>query len=317
MDLFTEMTMDNNIAPTEQAYNGVIRALTREGSLENYFEGLRLMKQMLDSNVWPSRHTFHAVLEGARRHGDLPRARWMLVKMVNVGGDSSPDPNTIGLVFQTYAAYKPPVSGRDARKSGKAIAETAATDGAEAALVDHNPSPDTKPMTSPPPSSASAATTPVLSDLVSDDSLFFPGPMPKTASDLLLEARHLLRQCIGDLDNGEHAPSTTKSFPAVFPTSFLLDSYLAVLGAHAPLEIFIRFYRDSFLRLGVAKSRFVFERALRRCETSGNREAALTFAREVFEEWKAWDGITEDSRTGKTGGNISLVWASMIRILAR
>lgn len=333
MDLFTEMTEDNQIPPTEKAYNGVIRALTREGSQANYFEGLRLLKQMLDLNVWPTRHTFHAILEGARRHGDLPRARWILVKMVDTGGDSSPDPNTMGLVFQSYASYKPgnarQHSGRHRLNANLTSSESGTTSSSVAA--------DDATVSSKSGSSSKSEIRPSLvpSDLLDDSSsLFYPGPLPQTSDQVLVEARNLLQQCIGPIEllqktpvDERPAPFTAQpKFPAVFPTSFLLDSYLSVLGKHAPLDQFINFYRHAFDRADVPKTRFVFEQAIHRCETAKDREIGLEFAREVFKEWSAWDGgmnsaVDDDKliarHLGKTGRNVSRMWGSMIRNLAR
>ena len=75
---------------------------------------------------------------------------------------------------------------------------------------------------------------------------------------------------------------------------------------------------------------------MRRCETAKNRQVATEAARVVFAAWKAWDvaeptetvvelddgeGGADDELAGaaahKSGRNISLMWAHMIRILSR
>ncbi|ORY79312.1 hypothetical protein BCR35DRAFT_304725 [Leucosporidium creatinivorum] len=338
LDLFTEMTVDNKLPPSEQAYNGVIRACAKEGSQPNYFEALRLMRQMLDTNVMPSRHTFHAVLEGAMRHGDLARARWMLVKMVGMGGDSAPDPNTMGLVFQTYAAHRPPVSQNKTprarttatyppRPSNDSLAEVTSVEGVT------SPEPSPRPPVDPPASSSVSASTeeptPSTTDIIEllgESSLFYPGPLPQTADELLVEARNLMMQCVGadalPPSTDDLPPSHLSLFPAVMPTPFLLNSYLSVLANHGPFPDLADFFDTTYSKLGVEKNRHAFEKVMEKCETAKNREVGLKVARETFAEWQQWltreveeDGVKVPVK--RSGNNISAMWSSMIRVLAR
>jgi hypothetical protein len=333
LDLFIEMTVDNHLPPSELAYNGVIRACAKEGSQPNYFEALRLMRQMLDTNVMPSRHTFHAVLEGAMRHGDLARARWMLVKMVGMGGDSTPDSNTMGLVFQTYASHRPPVSQNLARRvrTPAPFPPPASNDSPAEGVVSPEPSPSPSvdtPTTSNNPTTeeqTTSSTTDII-ELLGESSLFYPGPLPQTADELVVEARNLMMQCVG----AEAFPSSTDApppshlsmFPAVRPTPFLLNSYLSVLGNHAPFPETVDFFHTAYSSLGVQKNRHAFERMVEKCEVAKNRELGLKVARETFAEWKEWltseveeDGVKK--QVERSGNNISAMWSSMIRVLAR
>lgn len=334
LDLFIEMTVDNNLPPSEKAYNGVIRACAKEGSQPNYFEALRLMRQMLDTNVMPSRYTFHAVLEGAMRHGDLARARWMLVKMVGMGGGSTPDSSTMGLVFQTYAAHRPPVSHTTAgRVRAPAPFPPPSTDVSPAEQV---ASPQSSPYTavdSPAPSSnlsteerTTSSSSADIIELLGESSLFYPGPLPQSTDELVREARNLLMQCVGAdaLSSTTDAPppSHLSMFPAVKPTPFLLNSYLSVLGNHAPFPEMVDFFNTTYSRLGVQKNRHSFERVMERCEVAKNRELGLKMARETFAEWQLWltseveeDGVKKPVE--RSGNNISAMWSSMIRVLAR
>lgn len=333
IDLFTEMTVDNGLSPSEQTYNGVIRACTREGSQANYFEGLRLMRQMLETNVAPSRHTFHAVLEGAMRHGDLARARWMLVKMVGVGGASAPDANTLGLVFQTYAMYRPPVVDQKGRRSA---ATAQPQPQSQAPKEDASPVDDLAP-TSSSPSTPAASSLPSNNDptspsdivrLLGESSLFYPGPLPETSDELVAEARNLLIQCVGAAALSPSSPDSeppssphSTIFPFVTPTPFLLNTYLAILAAHAPFPELVDFFRQVYSRLGVEKNRWAWEVVMDKCEKAKNREVGLKVARETFAEWKAWlvgePAGAEGEEKRRSGKNISAIWASMIRVLAK
>lgn len=334
LDLFIEMTVDNNLPPSELAYNGVIRACAKEGSQPNYFEALRLMRQMLDTNVMPSKHTFHAALEGAMRHGDLARARWMLVKMVGMGGDSTPDSNTMGLVFQTYASHRAPVSHYTARRvrtpapfpppaTGDSPAEEVTTP--EPSEPSPYPSVDLPASNAPTEEQTTSSTADII-ELLGESSLFYPGPLPQTANELVVEARNLMMQCVGadafPSSSDTPPPSHLSIFPAVMPTPFLLNSYLSVLGNHAPFPEMVEFFSTAYSKLGVHKNRHAFERMMEKCEVAKNRELGLKVARETFAEWKEWltseveeDGVKKQAE--RSGNNISAMWSSMIRVLAR
>lgn len=340
IDLFIEMTHDNRLPATPAAYNGLIRACARRGMQEYYFEALRFMRQMLEENVESDRGTFHAVLEGARRMGDLPRARWMLVKMVGVGGGASPDASSLGLVFQTYARFYPEVKQAGHKKGGRKAVLKGVLEAEEGASPGDGEGTEVG-ATEP----KNKAGEQGIVDLLGESSLFYPGPLPRTTDELLAEAHNLMAQCVDPsvLDPSSSTPPSSSSdapptsiFPAVKPTTFLLNSYLALLATHAPFDVVLAFWRTAYSRAGVEKNRFGFETVMRRCEIAKNRTAATEAAREVFAEWKAWGGgggeaqVVEPEEGGdeelageeggggrKSGRNISLMWAHMIRILAR
>lgn len=349
MDLFTEMTTDNNLPPSEEAYNGVIRSCAREGSQAFYFEALRFMRQMLDANVSPSRQTFHALLEGAKRHGDLARARWMLVKMIGVGGRTAPNSSTMGLIFQTYAAYKPPVvsKGRVAKVRSVRVerSSSSSTLADDSILRTSLSTVAASSSTSISPASSSSTTS--LSDSFDESSLFYPGAMPETTEQLLMEAHGLMAQCVGSAALASTSTNFTASpldalgiersatFSQVEPSPFLLNAYNEFLCAHAPADVTIEFFNTAYKRLGVEKNKQSFERMIKSCETGKNRSMATKNARDVFQEWINWskgmnmavdegtEGAEKDLEGGTfgvsriTGANISWMWASMIRVLAR
>ncbi|KAL8280076.1 hypothetical protein RQP46_007406 [Phenoliferia psychrophenolica] len=338
IDLFTEMTSDNQLAPTAEVYNALIRACARRGTQDYYFEALRFMRQMLDDNVPPSRQTFHAVLEGARRHGDLPRARWMLVKMVGVGGDAAPDASSLGLVFQTYAAYKPPVAqAGTAKRAGKGARKVTVVSPEGFAAAATTTTSTARALDRPDPAEEPRSEAQGLVDLLGESSIFYPGPLPQTTDALLAEAANLMSQCVPSdlLGLSLSTPTSSTIFPSVLPNTFLLNSYLGLLAAHAPFDAMMAFWRTAYSTLDVERNRFSFETVMRRCETAKNRVVATESAREVFAEWKAWEGpksavveVVEEAEdvesvaasagaSHKSGRNISLMWAHMIRILSR
>ncbi|GAA5875979.1 hypothetical protein JCM1840_006238 [Sporobolomyces johnsonii] len=354
IDLFTELTDDNRLPPSELAYNGVIRACAREGSQEYYFEALRFMRRMLDENVAPSRHTFHALLEGAKRHGDLARARWMLVKMVGVGGALAPDQNSLALVFQTYAAYKPESRERRARRTKAESTTAAATPRGEGAADDQ---PSTRPSavltpaqdpTTIPPSSSTAGPLAIL-ELLGESSLFYPGPLPKTSAEIIEEAKNLMLQVVGPsvLDSSSPTqassqPFESRTFPSVRPSTFLLNAYLSILNSHAPFSASVDFFNTAYAALSLPKNRYTFELLMRRSELAKDREEGVRVAKAVFEEWVRWteercpavveaeereleeserrrvqEQQSEWEKERRNGRNVSKMWGGLIRVLAR
>ncbi|GAA5828360.1 hypothetical protein JCM11251_006213 [Rhodosporidiobolus azoricus] len=313
IDLFTEMTEDNRLPATEAAFNGVIRACSREGSQEYYYEALRYMRRMLDENVEPSRHTFHALLEGAKRHGDLARARWMLVKMVTVGGEAAPTEKTLSLVLQTYAAFRPesrvrneagapatervaPEQGHDAEEFGGGTEER------PFAVLE--PSQDPTNLASSPPLASSSSSTQAVIQLLGEASIFYPGPMPTTSAEVVSEARNLMLQVVDasvlspsatSPDSANSSPSRpltpqASMFPDVEPSTFLFNSYLTVLNSHAPLPSSLSFFSHAYAALSppLPKNRFSYELIMRRLELAKNAHGAVGEAKKVFEEWLVW-----------------------------
>ncbi|SCV67624.1 BQ2448_5235 [Microbotryum intermedium] len=332
VDLFLEMTETNSIAPTPSTYNALIRACAREGSQASYFEALRYLKKMLDDNLPPNRGTFHAILEGARRQGDLLRSRWVLVKMAQIGGNSSPNADTLALVFRSYMGYESEIkekrgiaTGGPKRTAGVGEEKVKvkeddiiiSSDAGLKEVIEGSPKVEPEPTAT----AAEAEEEPLegsnVIELLGESSLFYPGPIPTTPDELVLEAQNLLLQVLEPEVLGLSASprSTPSFFPLVHPTAFLLNSYLELLTVHAPLPASIDFFNSAYgATTGVDKNGYTFEVMIKRCETAKKREVGLETARKVFEEWKVWSSEDQERLSGR---NISIMWGSMIRVLAR
>ena len=283
---------------------------------------------MLDINISPTRRTFNAVLEGAAKHGDLARSRWLLVKMLEVGGEAGPDEHTLGLVFMTYAAFKP-TSDQMMAKSRSATPQSnshfVATSTSEVEVEKQG-----LPKTFISAPTKQDPTPHQLSSLLdSSSTLFYPGPLPETTSELLHEARNLMIQAVSApaispilsaLDQIS-PPFESTTFPSVKPSVFLLNSYLSILTAHASFPSAVDFFGAVYDRLEIPKNRFSYETIMSVCEITRNREMGLEVARSVFGEWYPASRMesTEEGGIGSlgVGKSISRIWAGMIRILAR
>ncbi|GAA5879495.1 hypothetical protein JCM16303_003224 [Sporobolomyces ruberrimus] len=350
IDLFTELTDDNRLPPNELAYNGVIRSCAREGSQEYYYEALRYMRRMLDENVEPSKYTFHALLEGAKRHGDLARSRWMLVKMVGVGGKVKPDANTLGLVFQTYASYRP--EGGRKKERIRVTAEVKGTDRPSAELKP-NQDPAYVPLaksTNPPDDDDRGSLA--LIELLGEASLFYPGPLPQTSAQVLEEAQNLMVQIVGPNALGLPAieltvPRAPSMFPGVEPSTFLLNAYLSILNSHSTLPASLDFFNKAFEVSAVVKNRYTYELIMKRCELGKVNAEVVEQAKKVFEEWLKWSGeacpevetltrlkdagekieelelervakVAKDwEKERRNGRNVAKIWGGLIRVLAK
>ncbi|GAA6058809.1 hypothetical protein JCM10212_001925 [Sporobolomyces blumeae] len=354
IDLFTELTDDNRLAPSELAFNGVIRACAREGSQEYYFEALRFLRKMLDDNVSPSRHTFHAVLEGSKRHGDLARARWILVKMVDVGGNVVPDQNTVGLVFQTYASYRPERTGPNpaAKKRGD-VKMTKSDQGRPSSKLSPSQDPTNVPLSGRGRSSSLGGSSRSLVEMLGESSLFYPGPLPETSAQVVEEARNLMLQIVEPSVLGPsadpHSMPRSTMFTDVMPTTFPLNAYLSILNSHSTLAASLAFFDSAYSAAGVDKNRYTFELVMKRCEVARTKkpDEVVDGAKKVFQDWLEWSNepcpavenlrsrasrgeevdkieiervekeAKEWEKARRSGRNVSKMWGGWIRVLAK
>jgi len=304
------------------------------------------MRKMLDENIEPSRYTFHALLEGAKRHGDLARARWMLVKMVGVGGKVAPDQNTLGLVFQTYAAFRP----EGGKKREKIKIEEIEDKGRPSTVLKAEQDPTNLALSRPSISKEDAGPL-ALIELLGEASLFYPGPLPQTSSQVLLEAQNLMIQIVGpsalSLSPDTTPPTSTSMFPEVKPSTFLLNAYLSILNSHSTLSASLDFFNTAFDETGIDKNRYSFELMMKRCEVGKVGKEEVEKSKGVFEEWLKWSSeecsavtelrqrkeegeVMEEmelERVGRearewekerrNGRNVSKVWGGLIRVLAK
>ena len=299
-----ERTNDPAYEPNGDTFTALIRACCRtrrKGEESHYVRGLEYLRQMLDLGFKPSRKTLHSVLEGAKRVGDLARARWIYLKLVQEGTeDRAMKVNSVStvLLFQTYATYKPP------RQKDTLFPSRADTDPVAKEEVTNIP--------------ASARSEGDASPLTRSDTVDFPGPMPLNATQVFDQAHNLMvRIAVAQGKQLGPVPETNEDDADIFTdvelTPFLLNCYLLAVGAHSPFAKALPIHQTLFASCGVEKDGHSYKTTMEFCETPRNKAAGLAAAREFFQEWQTWSQAQES--TGNT--QAEAVWSSMIRNLAR
>jgi hypothetical protein len=300
LDLFTEMTVDRRIAPTAGAYNAVILACARSGAKAYVNEAFRLAKEMLDAHrdargrgaFRPDSRTFGALLEGAKRIGDLGRARWILAEMVEAVRQNDGvvvDERIMTHVFHAYAAYKPPFKRSMAR------------------LVD-----DAEPK--PIEEVAEASEEEVQATSSSEEPSFAHLP-PQSSAEVIGEARALFSRISPHPRGNSDTPASLPAFPDVHITPRLLNAYLSVFYAHASLETAHETFNTVFTA-GVQKNAHTLVEALECCarQPKHKRTSAVVgrFAEEAWGEWV----VHEDESMSVSARLVQRAYAARIRILA-
>ncbi|TCD68570.1 hypothetical protein EIP91_010495 [Steccherinum ochraceum] len=298
LDLFHEMTVDQRIEPTSGAYTAAILACACSGKKNYVHEAFRLAKQMLDSHrdargisaFSPDMSLFKALLQGAKRIGDLGRARWLLAEMVKMADDmefqgagSSAamriDEEAMVHVFNAYAAYRPPFrrSATKVMDASSVLETSAAPQGAE---MDAS-------------TSSVEQQTDVVDGLQKSSFTHLP---PQTRADLIAEVRLLMDQ-IMEQSKSEGADGSTARFKHVQLTPRLVNAFLSVHYAHSSLQTCIDMYRTVFAELGVSKNARSYVEALERlCMVrKEERPAVKSVADEI---WSEWQSIEEAWRQG-------------------
>ncbi|KAF9484173.1 hypothetical protein BDN70DRAFT_798221 [Pholiota conissans] len=325
LDLWTEMTVDRKIRPTVGSYNAVILACARSGEKVYVNEAFRLARQMLDSHrdaqgvssFRPDRKTFCALLEGAKRTGNLARARWILAEMVAPKREN--DPNAIDTeideeimmhIFNAYASYKPPVFKRAETASGSnpvgsqqeptamhvALNESSQNAEAEASLVVEN----------------------------QDENPSFAHIPPQMHAEVIREVKILLNRIIDERKGLEPVataslPIADQKFRHVEITSRLLGAYLSVFYKHASLDASRELFWKLFDDFDVPRTPRICVEALERCGNARRgheRTTVVPFADQLWEQWI----VQEDSasRAGKPLPSrlVERAHIAMIRTLA-
>lgn len=299
LDLFTEMTVDRGIAPTAGAYNAAIFACARSGSKLYVNEAFRLAKEMLDAHrdargrgaFRPDSRTFGALLEGAKRIGDLGRARWILAEMVEAARqnpDVVVDERIMTHVFHAYAAYRPPFR--------RSMAPLVATD--EAVPPTRSEEPVEETASSP----VETASPPSFAHLP-----------PQSSAEVLSEAHALFARFSRSPSSSPSSRAGAEALPAlpdVRVTPRLLNAYLAVSYAHASLETAHDAFRTVFAQEGVEKDAHTLVEALERC-ARGRGASIQGFAEEAWREWAVLENSSHVSAR-----HIQRAYAARIRILA-
>lgn len=287
LDLWTEMTVNHQLTPTAGAYNAVILACAKSGLKRYVNEAFRLAKEMLDSHrdakgktaFRPTRKTFCALLEGAKRIGDLARARWILAEMIrgvdsqgHAESDTTVNEEVMMHVFHAYAAYKPPFV-----RSIAPVSKDDVKAEAESSTVESSPP------------------VPEISDPA------FTHIPPQSRQEVTYEASVLFHRILVDTGRSErHAEEslpTERKFQHVTLTTRLLNSYISVFYRHSTLEtsrdMFWKLYDD----LGIERSALTYVEALERCARAKNgreRQLALQFIEELWTKWETMESSKRD-----------------------
>lgn len=320
LDLWTEMTVDHRFEPTEGAYDAIILACARSGKTTYVNEAFRLAKQMLDSHrdargesaFKPSRRTYCALLEGAKRIGDLSRARWILAQMTSTRSDTDAqavNEEVMMHVFHTYASYCPPFNRN-------LVKTTETTEDTNIPTTSNN-------EVSPNVSQSSPQSTSVATN--GPGSAFSHIP-PQSGTEVIHEIQILFDRILydsglknlSDPTDGGALPAEQK-FQHVELTSRLVNSYLAVYYRHAPFEDARDLYRRVFTECQVPRTGRTYVEALERCAISRRgyeRTIVLDFAEEVWAEWKKLEDAGHENGRPLSGRIIERAHIAMIRVLA-
>ncbi|KAI0045173.1 hypothetical protein FA95DRAFT_1607917 [Auriscalpium vulgare] len=320
LDLFAEMTNDRRLAPTEGAYSAVILSCARSGTKVYVNEAFRLAKEMLDSHRdahgrsshRPEGRTFTALLEGAKRIGDLARARWILAELVKAtrpdGGcedvvDAVIDDAIMMHVFHAYAAYRPPFK--------RSIAP----------LVERDPQ-----LVSPAGSDeardpASNQQTSVIEASTNPSFKHLP---PQSRIEVVNEAKSLFSRMLPHSSHPEQFidGNATAAFPFqnVALSTRLLNAYMSIFYAHDTLDVSRVLFSTLYAERGVDKNERSYIEALERCgkvRAPHDKEVALSFAEAVWAEWAALENAGQlASGRPLSVRMIERAHAAMIRVLA-
>ena len=314
LDLWRELTIDHKIMPSVGSYNAVILACARSGTKTYVNEAFRLAKQMLDSHrdafgnsaFRPDKKTFCALLEGAKRIGDLGRARWILAELVR-GPErtsleevedraSELDEEVMMHMFHAYASYKPPFL-RSATK-----------------VVDGIPQPNEE-------------TQPVERDTVSITEKE-PAPSwtqlpPQSRQEVLREAQFLFSRILEDTGHAaageESSPIAASVFKNVKLTPRLINSYLSIFYKHSDLETSRQEFWKNFEEFGVQRTLRSYVEALERCAHTRwelERDLALVFGKELWDKWEAVEAAAGPDAPRHDARLLERLHAAMIRLYA-
>ena len=279
-----------------------------------------MARQMLDTHrdahgnsaFRPDRKTFCALLEGAKRIGDLARARWILAEMVNGRSEDEGDVDVDAVdeevmmhMFHAYAAYRPPFRRAAALLVDQqgSVQASRHTSGSELSTMDDQTQTE---------SIATSAATPAFTHIP-----------PQSRSEVIQEVESLFSRILADtgIDSNLDPDSvsfTDKKFKNVLLTSRLLNSYLSVYYKHSSFGTFRELFWRLFDEYRVPRTARTYVEALERCGNARRgqeRELALSFAEEIWAKWQVLeDGRQEDNRP-LSGRVIEKAHMAFIRVL--
>jgi hypothetical protein len=298
LDLWTEMTIEKEIEPTTEAYTAVIFACARSGQKDYIAEAFRIAKQMLDAHrdaygrspFHPTSTLVRALLEGAKRIGDVGRARWILAELTSQSGDHEIviDGAIMTNVFHAYGAYRPPL-----RRSYIPLVQT--------------PQELAESLTS----SEESNSTKVAAAPVQGTPLSVP---PQTPEQTVAEARYLFNIILEDVKSGTGPFAKITFHPA------LIDAYLSVYWTHASFSDGRKVFESVWSQANVSPSAQPYVGALERCTRAlkgPERTEALQWAQELWKEWAAFEDRGIDHSIWRNSQRlIERAYAAMIRVLA-
>jgi hypothetical protein len=316
------MTVDHRLDPSLGAYNAIILACARSGNKSYVNEAFRLAKQMLDAHrdargtsaFKPDRKTFCALLEGAKRLGDLARARWILAEMVKGCGRDESDVAVDGVneevmmhVFHAYAAYRPPFR----RTAALLVNQEQASHHALSSGTNLSTTDDQEQRSN----IAISKATPTFTHIP-----------PQSRSEVIQEVELLFTGILEDTGlDPSHDPNTDnvlpseKKFKNVQLTPRLLNSYLSVFYNHSSLATSQKLFWELFDEHCVPRSARTYVEALERCGNAKRghaRELALSFADEIWTKWQTMEDSGQDTNGRALSGRvIERAHMAFIRVL--
>lgn len=299
VDLFQELR-EHGLEPTASTYEHLVRACARtrrKGQPSFYASALDFSRQMIDAGFEPGPGCLHALLEGAKRHGDLARARWIVAHMASSGCFNSV---ALAHLFQTYASYKIPTP-----QSFKSV---------DSALDPALRSPATKDTT--------------VQEAAESLTTSFPGPMPQTSAEVLRQTIQIMASVL-DVHGlsakaalqseqqpnllAESDPSQAAMYKSVRLDTFLINSFLLAVGPHTRFQHFCDLSEQLLKESGVLANGQTYRLRMEACEKPGNTAIGAQKADAIFSEWGVWS--RKQPRT--VDCCTQAVWTSMIRSLAR
>lgn len=331
LDLFTEMTVDRAIPPTAEAYIATILACACSGQRVYVHEGFRLAKEMLDAHrdahgrspFRPNMNLFLALLDGAKRIGDLARARWILAEMIRgEEKDVHVNERIMMHVFHAYASYRPTF-----RREKTVVIDK---DSVVAANVVAEPSADTPPNSGTTINGGAKDEFETKQDdlLADHDAGQFLHVPPQTQADILAETERLFKRIVEDRDLcgiSAETPTAQRKFRHVELTPRLMNSYLSVYYSHASLEVWSDMFNTIFSKYGVSKTARSYIEYLEQCartKTPEKRRLVSTFVVPVWEEWRIieeqWRQNDPNCASFKINARtVERAYAAMIRIFCQ
>jgi hypothetical protein len=211
-------------------------------------------------------------------------------------------------VFHSYAAYKPPF------KRSMAPVVSQIKDDADTAPI---PAKSTEPIGS------SADDHELSAPAHASQEPSFARLPPQSRSELIGEARSLFSRISRPSPSSTNTPSAPlPALPDVHVTPQLLNAYLSVFYAHAPLETAHAMYRTTFADHGLEKDARALVEALERCAAARRgpeRTYVMSFADDAWKEWTVLENGTQTRlKHAKSSGAryTQRAYAARIRVLA-